>query len=206
MQLVEGETLDRLIPQGGLPLERIVAIATALADALATAHEKGIVHRDLKPANGMVTPEGRVKVLDFGLAKDLRADDPVGATLTAAGQTQAGVVMGTPAYMSPGQVAGRPVAPRTDLFSLGVLLYEMASGERPFRGDSSAEVASAILRDGPRPLAEIRTDLPADLARLVRRCLEKNPRQRIQTARDVCARRSETRPVRRSESDPPEGR
>ncbi|MCL4846658.1 MAG: protein kinase [Acidobacteria bacterium] len=185
MQLVEGEPLDRLIPESGLPLERFVAVATALADALATAHEKGIVHRDLKPANVMVTPDGRVKVLDFGLAKDLRAGDSIEATLTSTGHTQAGVVMGTPAYMSPEQVAGRPVDQRTDLFSLGVLLYEMASGARPFRGDSSAELASAILRDTPRPLGEIRTDLPTDLARLIRRCLEKDPRQRIQTARDI---------------------
>jgi TolB-like protein/Flp pilus assembly protein TadD len=185
MELVEGQSLDRVIPERGLPADQILEIAGAVAEALAAAHEKGIVHRDLKPANVMVTPEGRVKVLDFGLAKDLRPTDPTDATLTSAGHTAAGVVMGTPAYMSPEQVAGRTVDCRTDLFSLGVILYEMARGQRPFEGASSAELASAILRDTPRPLSEIRSDLPADLARVIRRCLEKDPRQRVQTARDV---------------------
>ena len=185
MQLVEGQALDRMIPEGGLPIERIVETATALAEALAAAHEKGIVHRDLKPGNVMVTADGRVKVLDFGLAKELRPVDPIDATFTSAAQTQAGVVMGTPAYMSPEQVAGRSIDHRTDIFSLGVLLYEMASGSRPFTGDSSAELASAILRDDPPPLGDVRSDLPPDLARIVRRCLEKDPRHRLQTARDV---------------------
>ncbi|MGQ0737319.1 MAG: protein kinase domain-containing protein [Acidobacteriota bacterium] len=194
MELVEGQPLDRAIPECGLPADQILEIAGAVAEALAAAHEKGIVHRDLKPANVMVTPEGRVKVLDFGLAKDMRPTDPTGATLTSADHTAAGVVMGTPAYMSPEQVAARPVDHRTDLFSLGVVLYEMARGRRPFEGASSAELASAILRDTPRPLSEIRTDLPADLARLIQRCLEKDPRQRIQTAQDVS---NELRDMRR---------
>ena len=164
MELVEGQSLDRVIPERGLPAERILEIAGAVAEALMAAHDKGIVHRDLKPANVMVTTEGRVKVLDFGLAKDMRATDTSDATLTSAGHTAVGVVMGTPAYMSPEQVSGRVVDHRTDLFSLGVILYEMARGRRPFEGASSAELASAILRDTPRPLGEIRTDLPADLA------------------------------------------
>lgn len=185
MQLVEGQPLDRLIPAGGLPLEQIVEIASALGDALAAAHDKGIVHRDLKPANVMVSNEGRVKVLDFGLAKDVGASDPADATLTSDHRTQAGMVMGTPAYMSPEQTSGRPLDHRTDIFSLGVLLHEMATGRRPFDGSSSAELVSAILRDNPPPVTDARPDLPSDLARIVRRCLEKDPRHRLQTARDV---------------------
>ena len=184
MQLVEGQPLDRLIPAGGLPFEQIVEIASALGDALAAAHDKGIVHRDLKPANVMVSNEGRVKVLDFGLAKDVRGATVGDATLTSS-QTQVGVVMGTPAYMSPEQTSGRPLDHRTDIFSLGVVLHEMATGRRPFEGSSSAELISAILRDIPPSVTEVRPDLPTDLARIVRRCLEKDPRHRVQTARDV---------------------
>jgi TolB-like protein/cytochrome c-type biogenesis protein CcmH/NrfG len=185
MQLVEGLPLDRLIPAGGLAVEQIVEIASALGDALAAAHEKGIVHRDLKPANVMISNEGRVKVLDFGLAKDVRASGLGDATLTSASQTQLGVVMGTPAYMSPEQTSGRPLDHRTDIFSLGVLLHEMSTGHRPFEGTSSAELVSSILRDTPPSVTEARPDLPSDLARVIRRCLEKDPRHRVQTARDV---------------------
>jgi len=185
MQLVEGQTLDRLICAGGLPLEQIVEIASALGDALASAHEKGIVHRDLKPANVMVSTEGRVKVLDFGLAKDVRAANLSDATMTSDSRTQIGVVMGTPAYMSPEQTSGRPLDHRTDIFSLGVLLHEMATGRRPFEGISSAELVSAILRDAPPSVTDMRPDLPSDLGRIVRRCQEKDPRHRLQTARDV---------------------
>jgi len=185
MQLVEGQPLDRLIPKGGLPVEQIVEIASALGDALAAAHEKGIVHRDLKPANVMVTNDGRVKVLDFGLAKDVRGANLGDATLTSASQTQVGVVMGTPAYMSPEQTSGRPLDHRTDIFSLGVVLHEMTTGRRPFEGTSSAELVSAILRDAPPSVTDMRPDLPSDLARIIRRCLEKDPRHRVQTARDV---------------------
>jgi eukaryotic-like serine/threonine-protein kinase len=185
MELIEGQSLDRITPPGGLPAAQIVEIAKAVADALSAAHEKGIVHRDLKPANVMVTHEGRVKILDFGLAKDVNAQGPGGdATMTSA-QTQMGVVMGTPAYMSPEQVSGRPLDHRTDIFSLGVLLHEMCTGRRPFIGHSSAELTSAILRDDPPSVTDTRPDLPADLARIVRRCLEKDPRYRLQTARDI---------------------
>jgi len=184
MELIEGQPLDRLIPANGLPVERIVEIAGALAEALAAAHEKGIVHRDLKPANVMVTEEGRVKVLDFGLAKDVRAGDSSDATLTSA-HTEVGVVMGTPAYMSPEQISGRALDHRTDIFSLGVLLHEMCTGRRPFTGQSSAELTSAILRDDPPSITDTRSDLPSDLLRVIRRCLEKDPRHRMQTARDI---------------------
>ena len=185
MELVEGRSLDRLIPEGGLSVERIREIALALAEALAAAHEKGIVHRDLKPANVMLTDDGRVKVLDFGLAKETGAANSIEATLTSAGRTAAGMVMGTPAYMSPEQVAGREIDHRTDIFSLGIVLYEMATGQRPFQGRSSAELTSAILRDTPPAVTDARVDLPGDLARIIRRCLEKDPRHRVQTARDV---------------------
>jgi TolB-like protein len=184
MELVVGQALDRMIPAGGLAFGQIVEIAGELADALAAAHEKGIVHRDLKPANVMVNAEGRVKVLDFGLAKDVRVTGPEDATMLAS-RTQAGMVMGTPAYMSPEQISGRPLDHRTDIFSLGVMLHEMATGKQPFAGNSSAELISAILRDTPPSVSEVRADLPGDLARIVRRCLEKDLRHRMQTARDV---------------------
>jgi TolB-like protein len=186
MELVEGQALDRLIPTSGLPVEQIIKIASALAEALAAAHEKGIVHRDLKPANVMVTDDGRVKILDFGLAKEVAAEMSSDATLTSpAGHTQPGIVMGTPAYMSPEQIAGRALDHRTDIFSLGIVLHEMATGRRPFEGSCSAELASSILRDSPPLVTDVRGDLPSDLARVIRRCLEKEPRHRVQTARDV---------------------
>ena len=185
MELLEGETLDRLISANGLPSDRIIEIAGAIAEALAAAHDKGIVHRDLKPANVMVTNEGRVKVLDFGLAKDIGGETTNGATMASAGYTQAGMVMGTPAYMSPEQVSGRPLDHRSDIFSFGVMLHEMATGRRPFEGNSSAELISSILRDSPPSVTDARPELSSDIARVIRRCLEKEPRHRVQTARDV---------------------
>jgi serine/threonine protein kinase len=190
MQLVEGEPLERLIPPGGMPVARILDIAAALSEALAAAHEKGIVHRDLKPANVVVTKDGRVKVLDFGLAKVAGLEDgaPPGSELSTAMKTREGVVMGTLPYMSPEQVQGQAVDHRTDIFSLGVVLCEMATGARPFRGTSAAALASAILRDPPPAVAELRPDLPAELAQLIGRCLEKDRERRIQTTKALAAR------------------
>jgi serine/threonine protein kinase/Tfp pilus assembly protein PilF len=186
MELIEGQRLDRLISANGMPANRLIEIGGAIAEGLAAAHEKGIVHRDLKPANVMMTHEGRVKVLDFGLAEGVGAKTANDATtISSTGHTRPGAVMGTLAYMSPEQLSGRPVDHRTDIFSFGVLLHEMATGCRPFSGSSLAELVSSILRDSPPPVCDARTDLPPDLTRVVRRCLEKDPRHRVQTARDI---------------------
>lgn len=189
MELVDGEPLDRLIPTGGMAVSRMLDIAGGLADALCAAHDKGIIHRDLKPANVMVTKAERVKVLDFGLARITAPAEA--ATATAAGdkrtevQTSEGVVMGTMPYMSPEQLHGQALDHRTDIFSLGIMLYEMACGERPFRGNSSVALASAILRDTPRPLPDRRQDLPEGLIRIITRCLEKSAADRFPSARDL---------------------
>jgi TolB-like protein/Flp pilus assembly protein TadD len=185
MELVQGQPLSELIPADGLAVDRVVTTGIALADALAAAHDKGIVHRDLKPANVMVTPDGTVKVLDFGLAKEVRPSGTGDATMTSAGYTEYGIVMGTPAYMSPEQIAGRSVDHRTDIFSLGILLYQITGGQRPFDGASSIELASSILRDTHKPLGEVRRDVPTALVQLIDRCLEKDPLRRVQSARDV---------------------
>ena len=185
MELVEGQPLSRLIPKGGLPVDQILDFVTAISEALAAAHDKGIVHRDLKPANVMVTHEGRVKVLDFGLAKKMQAVNSEDTFLTSVGFTVAGIVLGTPPYCSPEQIGGRAVDHRTDIFSMGTMLYEMASGKRPFEGNSAAELASAILRDTPRPLGELRAGVPDGLCAVIQRCLEKNAGDRFQSARDL---------------------
>ena len=146
MELVDGRTLDRMIPEGAVSMAQFFDIAIALADALSAAHRKHIIHRDLKPSNVMVTDDGRVKVLDFGLARAVDPDAvrPADA-VTRLELTQAGMIVGTMPYMSPEQIEAKPLDHRTDLFSLGIMLYELATGERPFRGDSSAALMSAIL-------------------------------------------------------------
>jgi serine/threonine protein kinase len=186
MQLVEGEPLSNLIHRGGMPLDEICRIAVPLADALATAHEKGVIHRDLKPSNIIVSEDGRPKVLDFGLAK-LRPDlaNALDTALPTEPLTGEGQLLGTVPYMSPEQIEGRSIDHRTDLFSFGGVLYEMATGERPFRGGTALSVVSSIVNDDPRPVDEVNTKLPHHLGRIVRRCLEKDRERRFQSAKEI---------------------
>ncbi len=189
MELVEGDSLAQLVARGGLDLEQFFDISIPLSEALAAAHEEGVVHRDLKPANVMVTRRGEVKVLDFGLAKRLQTEPAQGgegqALPTVTQLTQEGLIVGTVAYMSPEQAEGKEVDPRSDIFSLGVLLYEMATGTRPFGGDSNVSMLASILKDRPSPVTESREELPIHLGRIIRRCLEKDPERRYQSAKDV---------------------
>jgi TolB-like protein len=184
MELVEGCTLGDLVTSTGMPLARFLDIALPLADALAAAHQKQITHRDLKPGNVMVSDEGRVKVLDFGLAR-LGSDTNEQGDATASPITREGRMIGTMPYMSPEQVEGRPIDSRSDLFSLGVVFYELLTGRRPFKGRSKPALMSAILRDTPPGIGEQRPGVPEAIDRLVARLLEKRPEDRVQTARDV---------------------
>ena len=185
MELIEGETIADAIPKGGMELLRLLDVAVPLAGAVAAAHEHGIVHRDLKPQNVMITSEGAIKVLDFGLAK--LAEAPLGdSSPQAATMTIDGRILGTPAYMSPEQAEGKVVDARSDVFSLGVMLYEMAVGELPFSGGSTISLISSVLRDDPAPIHSRRPGLPPQLWRIVRRCLAKEPKRRYQSSRDLC--------------------
>ena len=185
MELVDGASVRALLDEGALSAEKLLALGAQVAEALAAAHEKGIVHRDLKPANVVVTVDGRAKVLDFGLARFVPTVAPPEDKTRTGPLTGAGVVLGTVAYMSPEQAQGLVTDFRSDQFSLGVMLYEMATGHRPFDQDTAVETIAAILRDPPPPLASRRPDLPPPLQWLIERCLAKNPLDRYDTTRDL---------------------
>ena len=185
-ELLEGETLRAVLDRGALPQRKAIDYGVQIAQGLAAAHEKGIVHRDLKPENIFITRDGRIKILDFGLAKLVQAvgGDPDDVTL-AESNTAMGVVMGTASYMAPEQVRGEAIDARTDIFAFGAVLYEMLFGQRAFRRDTPAETMTAVLKEDPPELSGAARTVSPALERTVRRCLEKNPEQRFQSARDL---------------------
>ena len=190
MEYVAGKTLDRLIGRRGLPLETALGYSVQIADALSRAHGASIVHRDLKPANVMVTEDGLVKILDFGLAKLLEPAQPGDAATLTAGPSVApvtgeGKIVGTVAYMSPEQAQGKPVDARSDIFSFGSMFFEMLTGRRPFTGDTAMAILAAILNHEPAPVSDSGMPLPAQVERVVARCLRKDPARRWQTMSDL---------------------
>jgi eukaryotic-like serine/threonine-protein kinase len=185
-ELLEGSTLRQLLQRGPLPVRKAIDYGIQIAHGLAAAHELGIIHRDLKPENLFVTKDGRIKILDFGLAKLMqRQPDSDGATPTQTKGTDPGMVMGTAGYMSPEQVRGKTVDHRTDIFAFGAILYEMLTGRRAFQRSTSAETMTAILNDDPPSISQIVQTAPPGLQRVVHRCLEKNPEQRFHSASDL---------------------
>ncbi len=184
MEHVEGKPLTAIVPKDGLPTDRLMRYGIQIAGALAHAHERGIIHRDLKSSNVMVTPDGRAKLLDFGLAKRLPDEDRVEVTRSIRTLTQTGAIVGTLHYMAPEVLGGQPADPRSDIWSLGVLLFEMAGGSLPFQGRTTFELTSKVLREPPSPLPE---HVPAALRAVIQRCLTKEPAERYQRASEVHA-------------------
>jgi eukaryotic-like serine/threonine-protein kinase len=184
MELLEGETLRARISDSPVPWRRAVAIGVKIAEGLAAAHAKGVIHRDLKPENVFLTTDGRVKILDFGLAQ-YRPSGPQQEDTRATIVTEPGTIMGTAAYMSPEQVRGEPTSATSDVFSVGCVLHEMIAGRRAFAGRSSAETMAAILTAQPPSLTDLVGEVPPELDRWITHCLEKNPGERFQSARDL---------------------
>jgi serine/threonine protein kinase len=188
MELLEGETLRQALSRGALPVRKVIDYAVQMASGLWAAHQRGIIHRDLKPENAFVTRDGRLKILDFGLARAMGAagDADLSSLPTEANLTEPGTIMGTVAYMSPEQVRGQRLDARSDIFSFGAVLFEMITGRRVFAGETSSDVMSAILRDDPPDLPDSDPpQLPVAMPRIVHRCLEKDPNARFQTASDL---------------------
>jgi len=184
MEYVEGLTLDRMIPAGGLTPDEVLRLGSQIVEALEHAHEQGIIHRDLKTANVVISPAGRVKILDFGLAKRMIGEDLGKATLSQVSLTKEGAIAGTLPYLAPETLQGHPADARSDIWALGAVLYEMAAGKRPFEGRTGFELTSAILRDAPAPLP---AQTPAGLHAAITKCLEKDLAKRFQTATEVRA-------------------
>ncbi len=186
MELVQGKTLTDLIPKKGLALNKFFELAIPLADAVSAAHQKGVIHRDLKPDNLMQDEVGRLKILDFGLAKWRQELLEAGLSeLPTQRATGEGRIVGTVAYMSPEQAEGKSVDHRSDLFSIGIILYEMATGQRPFRGETAASVLASIIKETPPSVTEVNPALPKPLWRITRRCLAKDPERRYQSAKEI---------------------
>ena len=184
MEYVEGEALSERIRRGSLPYREVVELAIQISEALDEAHRSGIIHRDVKSANLMVDARKRIKVLDFGIAK-LTSDPGLNEDPASFHQTAQGIVLGTVSYMSPEQALGRKIDHRTDIFSLGVVIYEMLSGQLPFQGSSNTEIIDRILHEEPVPLARLASGIPDEMERIVRRCIEKNIAERYQSTRDL---------------------
>jgi serine/threonine protein kinase len=183
-ELLEGETLRDRLSRSALSFRQTVELGIALAEGLAAAHGKEIIHRDIKPGNIFLTADGQVKILDFGLARWQPKTSSEDATLTL-DETQAGMVMGTAGYMSPEQVRGERADASSDIFSLGCVLYEAVTGRRAFSGKSAADTMAAILKEDPPPIADTGKQAPAELERVIDRCLAKNPAQRFHSAHDL---------------------
>jgi serine/threonine protein kinase len=185
MEFVDGHTLRTLLESGPLTIKKTLQIAVQIADGLAKAHAAGIVHRDLKPENIMVTRDGFVKILDFGLAKLIKRLDSSPQNITATVDSQPGAVLGTAGYMSPEQARGEPVDYRADVFSLGSILYEMVTGKQPFRRDSTAQTLAAIIEDDPQPVVESNAKTTMPLRWVIERCLAKDPGERYSSTLDL---------------------